>query len=50
MISRVLLQQKLAEAARRYGGEKIIQNDCHVVDFDEVLHLPCLSAQFMLNT
>jgi len=37
VISRVLLQEKLAEAARRYGGDKIIQNDCHVVDFEEVL-------------
>ena len=37
VISRVLLQEKLAEAARRYGGDKIIQNDCHVTDFEEVL-------------
>jgi hypothetical protein len=37
VISRVTLQQKLAEAAKRYGGESIIQNDCHVVDFEEVL-------------
>ena len=37
VISRVVLQQKLAEAAKRYGGENIIQNDCHVVDFEEVL-------------
>ncbi len=36
VISRVLLQEKLAEAARRYGGDKIIQNDCHVTDFEEV--------------
>ena len=36
VISRVTLQQKLAEAAERYGGESIIQNDCHVVDFEEV--------------
>ena len=37
VISRVLLQEKLAAAARRYGGDKSIQNDCHVVDFEEVL-------------
>ena len=46
VISRVVLQQKLAEAARQYGGENIIQNDCHVVDFEEVLCLGSAACQW----
>eukprot|EP00884_Botryococcus_braunii_P011805 jgi/Botrbrau1/20625/Bobra.113_1s0050.1 len=35
VISRVTLQNVLAKACRKIGGEDIICNDCHVVDFEE---------------
>nr|ART29442.1 chloroplast zeaxanthin epoxidase 1 [Lobosphaera incisa] len=35
VISRQLLQEYLAEAVRRLGGEDTILNDCHVVNFEE---------------
>jgi hypothetical protein len=35
VVSRVELQQILARATERIAGADIIQNDCHVVDYEE---------------
>jgi zeaxanthin epoxidase len=35
VISRVTLQNFLADACVRVGGDSIISNDCHVVDYEE---------------
>ncbi|KAK9807697.1 hypothetical protein WJX72_006444 [[Myrmecia] bisecta] len=35
VISRHTLQEYLAEAVRKLGGQDVILNDCHVIDFEE---------------
>ncbi len=35
VVSRVELQEILARATERIAGTSIIQNDCHVVDYEE---------------
>lgn len=40
VISRVTLQQVLAKACRKIGGDSIICNDCHVVDYEETVQPP----------
>ena len=37
VISRVVLQQILAEACTRVAGEGVILNDCRVVDYEETV-------------
>lgn len=39
VISRVVLQQKLAQKAEELEGSGVLANDCHVVDYEEVRHL-----------
>jgi zeaxanthin epoxidase len=36
VISRVVLQKKLAEKAEEMEGSGVLANDCHVVDYEEV--------------
>jgi hypothetical protein len=36
VISRVVLQKKLAEKAEELEGDGVLANDCHVVDYQEV--------------
>lgn len=36
VISRVVLQRKLAEKAEELEGKGVLANDCHVVDYEEV--------------
>ncbi len=36
VISRVVLQKKLAEKAEEMEGAGVLANDCHVVDYEEV--------------
>lgn len=36
VISRVVLQKKLAEKAEQMEGSGVLANDCHVVDYEEV--------------
>lgn len=44
VISRVTLQQKLADAVAKYGGEHVVMNNCYVTDFEEV----CLGFLWIL--
>ena len=43
VISRVVLQQILAEACMRVAGEGVILNDCRVVDYEETVRPSHLS-------
>lgn len=36
VISRVVLQRKLAEKAEELEGSGVLMNACHVVDYEEV--------------
>lgn len=39
VVSRVTLQAILAEACARVAGEGVIQNDVHIVDYEEKVRL-----------
>ena len=43
VISRVVLQKKLAEKAEEMEGAGVLANDCHVVDYEEVRPGSCCS-------
>ncbi len=44
VVSRVELQEILARATERIAGTSIIQNDCHVVDYEERVREGCIAS------